>query len=138
MPERDYKHRSLVDKLGVKPGLRIAAINVSNLQFIDLLTQTAGAKPSLSLRVKYDMVFLQIDTIKDLSRIRNAAEHLTDAGALWILHPKGKNAAVKDAKVRQIYLSCGLVDNKISAYTETHTATRCVIPLARRSRARRQ
>ncbi|HZZ65462.1 MAG TPA: hypothetical protein VFE17_08190 [Candidatus Baltobacteraceae bacterium] len=138
MPERDYKHRSLVDKLGVKPGLRIAAINISSLPFIDLLAHAVGSKPSFSLRGKYDMVFLQIDTIKDLSRIPNVVEHLTDAGALWVFHPKGKDAAVKDAEVREVYLSCGLVDNKISAYTETHTATRCVIPLARRSGGRRQ
>lgn len=133
MPERDFRHRSLVDKLGVKPGLRVAAINISNLQFIDLLTQTVQSKPSLSLRAKYDMVFLQIDTIEDLSRIHKVVNHLTDSGALWIFHPKGKNAAVKDAEVRNVYLSGGLVDNKISAYTQTHTATRCVIPLARRS-----
>ncbi len=39
---------------------------------------------------------------------------------------------MKDAEVRAVYLACGLVDNKISAYGETHTATRCVIPLAKR------
>lgn len=127
-------HRSLIDKLGVKRGQRIAAINVDNAGFLSVLTETAGAKPAKSLRGTYDMIFLQVDDRKDLLRIPVAAEHLADAGALWVLHPKGKDATVKDAEVREVYLACGLVDNKISAYTETHTATRCVVPLARRGR----
>ena len=115
MPERDYSHRSLMDKLGVKPGLRTAAINVSNADFIDLLTQTARSKPSRALRGTYDMIFLQIDTHNDLSRLRSVVQNLADAGVLWVFHPKGKSAAVKDGEVREVYLSLGLVDNKISA-----------------------
>ncbi len=123
-----------MDKLGVAPGMRVAAVNVSDQGFIELLSGTAGTKPAHSLQGIYDLIFLQIDAGKDLSRIERAAEHLTNAGALWVLHPKGKSAVVKDAEVREVYLSCGLVDNKVSSYNETHTATRCVIPVVRRKR----
>ncbi|MBV8067185.1 MAG: DUF3052 family protein, partial [Candidatus Eremiobacteraeota bacterium] len=66
------------------------------------------------------------------ARLANAAEHLEPNGALWVFHPKGKGASPTDADVRQAGLAAGLVDNKISAYTDSHTATRFVIPVAKR------
>ena len=133
MPERDYSHRSLIDKLGVSAGQRIAAVNVRNEPFLSLLAEACGADVSTSPRGMYDRIFLQIDTSRDLAWIAKLRKHLRADGAIWILHPKGRNAAVKDAEVRAVYLACGLVDNKVSAYTDAHTATRCVIPVHLRS-----
>ncbi len=64
--------------------------------------------------------------MKALEKIARAAEHLEPAGVLWIIHPKGKGASPHDSEVRSAGLAAGLVDNKISAYDETHTATRYV------------
>lgn len=33
-PERDYSHRLLIDKLGVKPGQRIAVLGVESAEFL--------------------------------------------------------------------------------------------------------
>ena len=38
---RDYSHRSLLDKLGVSEGQRVAALNVSNVDFLRLLAETS-------------------------------------------------------------------------------------------------
>ena len=132
--ERDYSHRSLADKLGLARGQRIACVNIDGKEFPLLCAAVAETQPSRALRGRFDRIFLQVDNEDDLRRIAPAAAHLNPDGALWIFHPKGKGAAVKDAQVREIYLGCGLVDNKISAYSETHTATRCVIPVTRRKR----
>jgi hypothetical protein len=132
MPERDYSHRTLIDKLGAAPGQRVAVVNVRNDALLRSLKDVTGEKPSTTMRGNYDRIFLQVDGERDLERIAKVREHLKSDGALWIFHPKGKNAPVKDARVREIYLACGLVDNKVSSYTETHTATRCVIPVASR------
>jgi hypothetical protein len=78
------------------------------------------------------MIFVRVDAPRDLARFRQAASHLKPAGALWVFHPKGRGASPTDAQVRAAGISAGLVDNKISAYTDTHTATRFVIPRARR------
>ena len=132
MPDRDYSHRTLLEKLGVRSGQRIAAVNVSDAGFLDEVSRTAGGSISTVLRGTYDLIFLQVNEPHDLERIPKAASHLRGTGALWIFHPKGKSAAVKEAAVRTVYLACGVVDNKVSAFTETHTATRCVIPRAKR------
>ena len=133
--DRNYSHRTLADKLGLARGQRTAVINISNDDFITLLRAHLGQAPQTALRGTFDRIYLQIDAETDLKRIAPACKHLAGDGALWIFHPKGRGAAVSDAQVREVYLRCGVVDNKISAYTDTHTATRCVVRLTlRRSR----
>jgi hypothetical protein len=90
VPERDYGHRSLSDKLGLAPGRRIAAFNVISNAFLALLADVAGAKPDGARRGAYDRIFLQIDTARDLAAIARIPPHLEPDGALWILTPKEK------------------------------------------------
>ena len=54
-------------------------------------------------------------------------------GSLWVFHPKGRGASPTDAEVRSAGLARGLWWTIKSAPTaNSHTATRFVIPLARR------
>ena len=131
-PERSYAHRSLFDKLGLRSDHRVAVRRIDNAAFLKQLTAFLEKPPASSLRGAYDIIFLQVDGATDLMAIAPAGKHLVANGALWIFHPKGKSAGINDAAVRAAGLAAGLVDNKISAYTDTHTATRYVIPLARR------
>jgi hypothetical protein len=130
--ERDYSHRSLYDKLGVKPESRAAVIGKHDEEFLLGLAAHLLKGASKQLRGEYDFIFLRVDTRHDLPRIADAAGHLVPNGRLWIFHPKGKGASPSDAEVRAAGLGARLVDNKISAYTDTHTATQFVIPVAKR------
>jgi hypothetical protein len=130
--ERDYSHRSLYDKLGVTAEKHVAVCGVPKDAFLLELDARLAKAASQSLRAKYDLIFVQVDALRDLARILRAAKHLRPNGALWIFHPKGRNASPADAAVRAAGLAAGLVDNKISAYNDTHTATRFVIPVDKR------
>jgi hypothetical protein len=130
--ERDYSHRSLYDKLGIPPAARVALLGPHDDWFAAELRDRLSRPPSQTLRAKYDAIILRLDERRDLERIARAAAHLLPHGALWMLYPKGRGATPSDAEVRSAGLAAGLVDNKISAYSATHTATRYVIPLARR------
>jgi hypothetical protein len=132
--ERDYSHRSLFDKLGVRAEHRIALVGVHDEGFVRELDVRLAKGASPRLRAHYDIIFLRIDRAEDLMSIAVAATHLEMNGALWIFHPKGRDASPKDGEVREAGIAAGLVDNKISAYSETHTATRYVIPVAKRAR----
>ena len=134
LPERDYSHRTLVDKLAVKPGARVALAGASqhDAWFVDMLDAFLEAPPARSVRGTYDAIFLRVNAPADLAKIATLASKLAPAGALWVIHPKGKGANPHDSQVRAAGLAAGLVDNKISAYSETHTATRYVIPLNKR------
>jgi hypothetical protein len=130
--ERDYSGRSLLEKLGVVSDANVALVGKHDASFESALNACLAKAASTTLRIRYDTILLRIDRPADLARIARAATHLKPAGALWVFHPKGRGANPTDAQVRFAGISAGLVDNKISAYTDSHTATRFVIPRARR------
>jgi hypothetical protein len=130
--ERDYSHRSLFEKLGVRSGAHVAIQGPHDPDFVVELNEQLAKGAAQSLRTKYDLIFVKVDAQSDLARIARAVPYLQPTGALWVFHPKGRGAQPSDAEVRAAGLSAGLVDNKISAYTHSHTATRFVIPVAKR------
>jgi len=131
--ERDYSHRSLYDKLGVKEDSRVALIGKHDAEFLGGLAAMLAKSASAQLRASYDIIFLRVDAPRDLAKIAVAAEHLVPNGRLWIFHPKGKGASPSDSEVRAAGIGSGLVDNKISGYTPSHAATQYVIPVAKRA-----
>lgn len=130
--ERDYSGRSLFEKLGVFANAHVALVGRHQESFSAALNARLAKAASQALRTRYDLIFVRIDAPRDLARLARAAAHLEPGGALWIFHPKGRGASPGESAVRAAGIAAGLVDNKISAYTDSHTATRFVIPLARR------
>jgi hypothetical protein len=131
-PERDYSGRSLFEKLGVFAEAHVALVGRHSETFTTALNERLAKAASLSLRTNYDLIFVHVDAPRDLMRLTRASAYLRPNGALWVFHPKGPGASPHDAEVRAAGLAAGLVDNKISAYTDSHTATRFVIPLKNR------
>jgi len=132
-PERDYSHRSLFEKLGVRSDMHVAICGVHEEAFLLELNARLAMSASNHLRTKYDIIFVQIDGPANLERIARAAAHVRPNGAVWVFHPKGKAASPTDAQVRAAGIAAGLVDNKISALNDTHTATKFVIPVKNRT-----
>ena len=130
--ERDYSHLTLFDKLGITEDSRVALVGHHDDAFVAQLTATLAIPASTRLNGSFDLIFLRVDAPRDLARIASAAKHLVPNGGLWALHPKGRGASPNDSEVRAAGLAAGLVDNKISAYSDTHTSTRYVIPRDRR------
>jgi hypothetical protein len=130
--ERNYAHRSLFDKLGVTAASRIALVGPHDEAFVDELNVRLAKAAIVRPRATYDLVFVRVDCLADLACITSSVKYLKAEGALWVFHPKGRGASPTDAEVRATGLAAGLVDNKISAYSDTHTATRYVIPVKNR------
>jgi len=130
--ERDYSGRTLFEKLGVVAEAHVALVGRHEPAFASSLNARLAKAASQALRTRYDLIFLRVDAPRDLVRIARAVVHLKSDGALWVFHPKGRGACPTDAEVRSTGIAAGLVDNKISAYSDSHTATRFVIPLALR------
>lgn len=131
--ERDYSGRSLFQKLGVVPDAHVAIVGKHDPEFVTGLNAGLAKAASQTLRTEYDLIFVRVDAPRDLARIARAAAYLKSDGALWVIQPKGRGASPSDGEVRAAGIAAGLVDNKISAYSDTHTATRYVIPVARRT-----
>jgi len=130
-PERDYSNRSLLDKLGVKPGQRVCVLGVADKEFLlDLavvVPNAAHGKP----RKETDIIFLAAENLKSLDRINSLEPCIQRKGAIWIVYPKGRQD-IRESDVRSAGVSAGFTDNKVCRFSETHTALRFVIPVARR------
>ena len=116
--------KSRMDKIGVKPGMQAAVIGVDD---DDLTRELAdrGAIP-VSAFADIDLLFYAADSEAELAHIPRLAPALSERGAMWIVSRKGKAATLKDVEVMAAAKACGLVDNKVVAFSDTHTALRFV------------
>ena len=122
----------LLDKLGVKPGARVAIIRVDDVVFLALLPERTTDITRGEPLPETDLIFLGADSIEELLEIGALQRALVANGAIWVVSRKGKQATLRDVDVIDAAKSVGLVDNKVASFSDTHTALRLVIPLARR------
>jgi hypothetical protein len=130
-PERDYSHRLLIDKLGVKPGQRVAVLGVESAEFF---TDLASRVPEYSRGERItdaDLIFFSAEALGDLARLKSLSKSICKNGAIWVVYPKGQTH-IREIDVINAGKSAGLTDNKVCRFSDTHTALRFVIPLARR------
>jgi hypothetical protein len=129
--ERVYS-TPLLDKLGVKPGMRVAVIDIADSEFLAALSERTTDINEGPPLPGTDIVFLGADTIEELERIAVLRSALVPNGAIWVISRKGKAATLRDVEVMDAAKSVGLVDNKVASFSPTHTALRLVIPVALR------
>lgn len=128
--EKDFSHRSLIDKLGVKPGHRVSLLGISEKGFAAQL-RAAGADLSTRQRKQSDHLFLAVESVGDLGRIDGLEASMARNGSAWVVFPKGRKD-LREVDVIGAGIAAGLLDNKVVRFSDSHTALRFVIPLARR------
>jgi hypothetical protein len=130
-PERDYSHRLLIDKLGVKPGQKIAVLGVESAEF---LTELAARVREYSRGKRLngaDLIFFSAETVADLAHLNSLARSIQKDGAIWVVYPKGQKH-IREIDVITTGKAAGLTDNKVCGFSMTHTALRFCIPVAKR------
>jgi hypothetical protein len=130
-PERTYT-RPLIDKLGVAPGARVAVLGVVDPQFRAVLQERTPDLTDGPPLPYTDLIFLAADSLAELAPIVELQRALKPAGAIWVVSRKGRAATLRDIEVMAMARGAGLVDNKVVAFSDTHTALRLVIPRSRR------
>lgn len=128
--------RPLLDKLGVRPGARVALVDIRDAAFRDLLRQRTSDLTEAGAHPETDLVFLGADSLEALARIGVLKASIKPNGAIWVVSRKGRAATLRDVDVIEAATSAGLVDNKVVSFSETHTALRLVIPVAQRAARR--
>ena len=87
--------RPLLDKLGVKPGLKVSVIGLDDPAFLEQL-QDRSVDVSSRARKGSDLIFFYLDDRRDLPRLAGLRASLKPAGALWALWPKGRREFRED------------------------------------------
>lgn len=115
--------KTVLDKLGIKPGHHVALRGQAPDPVLagDLsrggITGDAGGDA--------DHVLLVAESLADLDAIPGLASGLGTRSGLWIIYPKGRRDITQD-QVFTAGRGAGLVDNKVCAVSPTHTALKFV------------
>lgn len=124
--------RPLIDKIGIKPGMRVALLGFEDAGFSAEIAERGASivAPAPGL----DMVLYRVNEPADLGAIRELRHLIHDRGAIWVLRTKGPGRRVRDVDVIEAGRAFDLIDNKIASFSDTFAAMRLVVPLNLRRR----
>jgi hypothetical protein len=132
-----YSKRTLVEKLGIKPGTRVAVLGapVTYPSLLGSLPVGATLRSRLPASAAFIHQFARRrkDLTADFPRLARA---LTDEGTLWVSWPKqasGVDTDLSENVAREIGLSHGLVDVKVAAVDETWSGLKFVRRMVNRA-----
>ncbi len=129
--ERVRNPRSLLDKLGVKAGLRVSVIGLDEGDLVSQL-ESRGAEVTVGRTLRAsDLILYRADSVRELGRLGRLRSSLVSNGGIWVVSPKG-DPTIRDLDVMAAAKHAGLVDVKVARWSETHTALKLVIPVALR------
>lgn len=121
--------RPLLDKLGVKPGAKVAVVGLDEPWFIRLLRERTQDISHSRPPEPCDIVFLGAHRMTELERLRELKTWIEPNGAIWVVRVKGPGSTIRDTELIEAGLAAGLVDNKIASFSATQGAMRFVFRL---------
>jgi len=120
--------KGLLDKLGVKPGMKVSLLGIDDAGFkkqlrarTDDVTEGRAAKGS-------DIVFVKMTEAEEAARLAALRAAIKPGGAVWVVWPKGQKAFRED-DARNAGPAAGLVDVKVASFSDTLSALKMVIPV---------
>jgi hypothetical protein len=126
--------RPLVDRLGVRPGMRIALVRFEDPAFeAELRERGAEILPTTP---SLDLVFYLVQESAELDRPAELRQFIKDSGAIWVLRRKGSDRTVREEDIIAAGRAFDLIDNKIASFSDALAAMRLVVPLASREASR--
>jgi hypothetical protein len=124
--------KGLLDKLDLKPHFKAALLGVKDAAFARDLANRVASVTSARTPKGANVVFLWADAPASLKRLATIVKQIARDGAVWVIHPKGSAAKVKDTDVFAAGRKAGLTATKVARFSDTHTAEKLVIPSAKR------
>lgn len=129
--ERVYS-TPLLDKLGIRPGMRVALIDIEDPDIRALIADRTSDLTVGWPEPETDVILLGADTVAALEQLESLATRIRPNGAIWVVSRKGEAATLRDVQVIEAARAARLVDNKVASFSATHTSLRLVIPTHRR------
>ncbi len=123
--------KSRIEKLGVKPGAKVALLGEFDAEFLrelGSLTRTVSKGKAAS---DSEWIFFPADSKGDLGSLSKISKSMQGATPLWIVYPKGQKH-ITENDVLAAGRKAGLKDVKVAGFSSTHTALKFVIPLSQR------
>jgi hypothetical protein len=123
--------KSVVEKLGVKPGEPVALFGKLDAEFLGKLKEQKSAVTMGKIAKGVGWIFFAANTRDALGEVKKIGGKLKGSATLWVVYPKGqKNITEND--VIGAGRNAGLKDVKVVGFSATHTALKFVIPVEKR------
>jgi hypothetical protein len=126
-----YSKTPLAQKLGIKPGTKVAALNApaSYRKLLAPLPAAVSFTDKAASGAAFVHLFVSERRVleKELKRLRSLID---DAGILWISWPKKASGVASDITedvIREVCLPLGFVDIKVCAVDDTWSGLKLMI-----------
>jgi hypothetical protein len=131
VPDRDYSHRDVLDKLGIKPGQAVAlamAANGEDAALAERIVERAG-RPAAGDDEPPDVVVARVgDAHQAAATLLAWRTRIQPDGAIWLLTAKRGRPEYVDQRLLIVAgLDAGMVDNKSCSVSDTTSGMRFVI-----------
>lgn len=123
--------RTLAQKLGIKSGMRVALLGVTDEGVLGDLERFGAEAIRGNVPAGTAMVLWRLDSAAQLTQLPSLAKKIARDGAIWAVHARG-NASVADTVIFAAAKAAGLTYTKVVRFSDTHTAEKLVIPKAAR------
>jgi hypothetical protein len=137
MPDKDYSHRDVTDKLGLKPGHVVRGIGKGDAALLARVREKIGR--GLRRSGLADVILYWPKTAEEiLPTLTELKSAIVANGGIWVITAKKNQTSAsgmgyynQDALI-PLGQAAGLVDNKICSLSEKESAMRFVIRKADR------
>ncbi len=133
-----YSGTPLPQKLGIKPGARVALVEAPD--GFALALPAGAALVDGKARDVDVIVWFVTGRAAFAKKLAAVARRMQPAGGLWIAWPKKASGVATDMTenvVREVALPTGLVDNKVCAIDDTWSGLRLVVRVENRRKPAR-
>lgn len=136
MPDRDYSHRDIVDKLGIKPGSLVAfdeQVAPLDKTLRDKVLARTGCAPAEQDELA-DVVLVPLHAGANAAEVLGGWRlRIRPDGGIWLLTPKrGQPGYVDQRELIRAGGEAGMVDNKSCSVDDATSGMRFVIRRADR------
>lgn len=123
--------KRLIDKLDVKPDAKVWLFSIDDATLAEQVAERTSKVSNGRSAKACDVVFVGVESERDLGRIDRALAATSPNGAIWVVHRKGPTG-VADTTIFGKAKTLGLVYTKVARVSDTHTAEKLVRPRDKR------
>jgi len=127
--------KRLIDKLDVKPNAKVLLLDLAQPELETQIEERTSNITREKSPHDCDVVFVGVERDSQLSRVERALKGMSANGAIWVVHPKGREG-VADTTIFEKGKALDLTYTKVARVSDTHTAEKLVRPRASRGRSR--
>jgi Protein of unknown function (DUF3052) len=132
----DYSHRTVVQKLGIKPEERVEVVGDVGAGLRREVKDVLGR--GLVRSGELDGAIVMVQSVEEAEEVFDAYRpRLRDTGYLWLITPKrGQEGYINQMALVPGGKRRGLIDNKTISIDEARSGIRFVVPRALRGRTK--